>query len=52
LVRPDGWLALMTTQAELAAVKAAAGDGFDWQEPVPLPGSGQRIVVLAHLLDK
>ncbi|MDE3186253.1 MAG: 16S rRNA (guanine(527)-N(7))-methyltransferase RsmG [Acidobacteriota bacterium] len=52
LVRPGGWLALMTTQAELAAVKAAAGDGFDWQEPVPLPGSGQRIVVLAHLLDK
>jgi 16S rRNA (guanine527-N7)-methyltransferase len=47
LVRPDGWLAPLTTRSELAAIRLAAGDGFEWIEPVSLPGSEERILALA-----
>lgn len=43
LVRPGGWLGLLTTREELAGVKRAAGDGFEWSAPVDLPGSVQRV---------
>jgi 16S rRNA (guanine527-N7)-methyltransferase len=46
LVRPGGWLALMTTGGELEALKAAVGAGFAWREPVSLPGGVERVVML------
>ncbi len=48
LVRPSGWLALMTTETELQRLKDAAGTGFSWRESVPLPGGDQRIVAVAQ----
>jgi 16S rRNA (guanine527-N7)-methyltransferase len=46
LVRPGGWLALMTTGAEHIKLEAAAGLGFSWSEAVKLPGGGDRVVAL------
>ena len=46
LVAPAGWLALMTTGAELARLQAAAGVQFSWQEPIPLPRSEDRLLAL------
>jgi 16S rRNA (guanine527-N7)-methyltransferase len=46
LLRPGGWLALMTTGKELEALKLAAGEGFVWEKPLPLPSSGDRILAL------
>ena len=48
LVAPDGWLALMTTNADLAGLQAAAGQQFRWEEPVWLPGSESRILALGR----
>lgn len=47
LVGPGGWLAPMTTRAELPGLLAAAGPGFRWSSPVPLPGGDDRILALA-----
>jgi 16S rRNA (guanine527-N7)-methyltransferase len=44
LVAPGGWLALMTTNAGLASLQAAAGAEFSWPRQIPLPGSTDRIV--------
>jgi hypothetical protein len=46
LLKPEGWLALMTTEGELGSLKAAVGAGFSWQEPAHLPGGERRLVVL------
>jgi 16S rRNA (guanine527-N7)-methyltransferase len=48
LVSPNGWLALLTTQADLPNLQVAAGPAFLWSEPVPLPGSESRILALAR----
>jgi 16S rRNA (guanine527-N7)-methyltransferase len=48
LVRPGGWLALMTTGKELDALKNAAGAEFAWAEPLSLPGGGERVVALGE----
>lgn len=48
LVAPGGWLALMTTGAELAALKVAAGPGWSWPRMLPLPGSAGRLLALAE----
>lgn len=50
LVRPGGWLALMTTDAEWSRLQAAAGAEFSWAEPAPLPGSAGRLVALGARL--
>jgi 16S rRNA (guanine527-N7)-methyltransferase len=47
LISPNGWLALLTTQADLPNLQTAAGPAFLWSEPVPLPGSDNRILALA-----
>ncbi|MGA2206797.1 MAG: 16S rRNA (guanine(527)-N(7))-methyltransferase RsmG [Terracidiphilus sp.] len=47
LVAPGGWLALMTTGAELEKLKAAAGSEFSWPQLLPLPGSSDRLLALA-----
>lgn len=48
LVRSGGWLALMTTEGEQRSLKAAAGSGFHWQEPVKMPGTEHRILFLGR----
>ncbi len=48
LVRSAGWLAPLTTHADQPALQSAAGLGFTWSTPHPLPGSDQRILVLAQ----
>ena len=46
LVRPGGWLALMTTEGELERLKDSVGAEFSWQEPTLLPGSETRLIAL------
>lgn len=46
LVASSGWLAVMTTGADLSTVQAAAGPGFRWSNPVPLPGGEDRLLAL------
>lgn len=48
LVASGGWLAPLTTHADLPALQSAAGPGFTWHSPTPLPGSDQRILALAQ----
>jgi len=48
LVAPEGWLALMTTNAGLAPLKTAAGPQFSWDPPLRLPGSESRILALGR----
>ncbi len=48
LVGPSGWLALLTTHADLPTLQSAIGPGFLWSTPHPLPGSDQRILALAQ----
>lgn len=46
LVTPRGWLALMTTRGDIAALRSAAGAHFNWSESVRLPGSEDRLLAL------
>ncbi|MGB0063554.1 MAG: 16S rRNA (guanine(527)-N(7))-methyltransferase RsmG [Terracidiphilus sp.] len=48
LLVPQGWLALMTTRAELATLQAAAGAQISWSEPVVLPFAVDRVLVLGR----
>lgn len=48
LVRPGGWLALMTTAGELDGLQAALGTGLARLDPVPLQGSDHGLLVLAQ----
>jgi 16S rRNA (guanine527-N7)-methyltransferase len=48
LVASSGWLGLMTSRADLAALQAAAGARFTWREAVPLPGSDDRLLVFGR----
>ncbi len=48
LVSTAGWLALMTTHADLAELHRAAGGDFSWETPVALPGSDYRILSLGR----
>ncbi len=48
LVAPQGWLALMTTGASVAALLAAAGACFEWTDAVRLPGSESRLLALGR----
>jgi 16S rRNA (guanine527-N7)-methyltransferase len=49
LLALGGWLALMTTLAELESLRSVLDDIFDWQVPILLPGSESRLFVLAQL---
>jgi 16S rRNA (guanine527-N7)-methyltransferase len=46
LVAPGGWLALMTTGADVAGLKTAAGEKFSWSDAIRLPRSEDRILAL------
>ena len=43
LVASQGWLILMTTRGELAALQAAAGGNFEWRRTIELPPSEDRL---------
>lgn len=47
LVGDGGWLALMTTRSELPVLQEIAGSSFSWSEADLLPGSENRLLVLA-----
>jgi 16S rRNA (guanine527-N7)-methyltransferase len=46
LVGPNGWLALMTTGADLRVLQDAAGAEFSWTGLSPLPQSSDRLLAL------
>jgi 16S rRNA (guanine527-N7)-methyltransferase len=48
LVRPGGWLALMTTTASLPALKVSAGSNFAWDPLSLFPGSDVRLLALGR----
>ena len=50
LLMPGGRLALMTTHSDLIRLHGAAGPGFAWTDPLPLPGSESRILSLGAKL--
>jgi 16S rRNA (guanine527-N7)-methyltransferase len=47
LVKDGGWLALLTTRTDTATLQSAAGEGLEWLEACQLPGSDDRVVMLA-----
>jgi 16S rRNA (guanine527-N7)-methyltransferase len=49
LVHAGGWLAPLTTHRELSTIKAAVSPEFSWSDPIPLPASDNRILILARL---
>lgn len=51
LVKPGGWLALMTSEGELERLKTAAGTEFCWLLPKSLSGSERRLAVLGQRAD-
>lgn len=48
LIRPGGWLVLMTTSADLPALQDVAGAEFRWSESLQLPGSEDRLIALGE----
>lgn len=48
LVRPGGWLALMTSEGELDRLRGAAGAEFSWLAATSLPGSERRLIALGR----
>jgi len=44
LVASEGWLALMTTGAEIVQLRTAAGAQISWVDPVKLPFGNDRIL--------
>jgi 16S rRNA (guanine527-N7)-methyltransferase len=48
LVRPGGWLALMTTTTDLPALQKAVRAEFSWPEPLLLPGGDDRLLALGE----
>ena len=48
LVRPGGWLALMTTGKDLEALKEAAGAEFVWRELLPQHDGGDQLLALGQ----
>ncbi len=51
LVGPGGWLALMTTEAELERLRDGVEEGLVWADPIGLPGSGSGVLALAQLIN-
>ncbi len=48
LVSLEGWLGIMTSDADQDRLVEAAGTGFEWGNPTPLPGSESRLVALGR----
>jgi 16S rRNA (guanine527-N7)-methyltransferase len=50
LIKPGGWLFLMTTADDLEPMKIAAGTGFSWRNPMPSPNGQSRLVLAGNLV--
>jgi 16S rRNA (guanine527-N7)-methyltransferase len=48
LVRPGGWLVLLTTVGTQTGLRDVAGHEFTWVEPISLPGGEDRILLLGQ----
>jgi 16S rRNA (guanine527-N7)-methyltransferase len=48
LVKPSGWLALMTTGAALEDLKTSAGGEFSWKPGIPLPAAEGRLMAFGR----
>jgi 16S rRNA (guanine527-N7)-methyltransferase len=48
LVVLGGYLALMTTESEVAKLQAAAGAAFSWSDGLQLPGGEERVLALGE----
>jgi 16S rRNA (guanine527-N7)-methyltransferase len=48
LVGRQGWLGLMTTLADVAELKLAAGSEYRWDSPAPLPGTERKIMTFGN----
>jgi 16S rRNA (guanine527-N7)-methyltransferase len=48
LVKPGGWLALMTSLGQLTTLRAESPARLTWQRPIPVPGSDSRLLVFAQ----
>lgn len=48
LSRPGGWLALMTTDAQLESLKEAAGAEFSWADPIRMADGRERLIALGE----
>lgn len=48
LIRPGGWLVLMTTDGQLERLKESAGAEFFWAEPVRMTGGGEKLIGLGE----
>jgi 16S rRNA (guanine527-N7)-methyltransferase len=51
LVVSGGWLAPMTTTEQLPVLQASAGKGFEWQEPVVMPGGESKLLALGRKIN-
>lgn len=51
LVASNGWLAPMTTAAQLPALQNAAGGSFDWQQSVAMPGGESKLLALGRKIN-
>ena|SRR5271168_742758 len=50
LVAPNGLLVLMTVGTDIERLQKAAGAEFSWSQPIPLPFSESRVLVLGSRL--
>ena len=48
LVKSGGWLAPMTTTADLPQIQSATRHPYIWSEPIPLPGGDHRVLALGR----
>jgi 16S rRNA (guanine527-N7)-methyltransferase len=48
LVRPEGWLALLTTTGTQSSFQSVAGPEFSWSMSIQLPGGEDRILLLGQ----
>jgi 16S rRNA (guanine527-N7)-methyltransferase len=48
LIAPEGWLALMTTRAELAGLQAVVGTSFSWELAASQRGCEDRLIAFAR----
>lgn len=46
LLKPGGWLAVLTSEQRREETAGSVGPQYGWKEPIALPGSEQRILLL------
>lgn len=49
LLAPHGWVALLSTNKEIATLRQKAASSITWSEPIPLPRGTERILSLGQL---